>query len=118
MSDDLYEFHDVGAVEDFTEGQGRPVVVGDRVVAVFRLKGRFFAIDDRCPHAGASLAGGAIHEGTVVCPRHAWRFNLETGAWADYPRIGVETYPVRISDGRVLVGVPSDGGSPASKGEN
>ncbi len=76
------------------------------MIAVFHMEDRFYAIDDFCPHQGASLAGGWVHEGCVACPWHAWRFNLEDGAWLDNPKIKVETYPVTIQGDDILVELP------------
>lgn len=81
-------------------------MVAGRTIALFRCGGQVFAMDDRCPHAGASLAPGRIVDGTVICPWHAWRFRLCDGAWADHPKIKVQTYPVQVRDGVIYVGIP------------
>ena len=63
----------VGAIP---EGTGRAYAVEGRMVAVFNDGGEYFAIDDLCPHMGASLAEGYLEEGVVACPWHAWRFRV------------------------------------------
>ena len=41
------------------EGRGMVLPVGDRLkIALFRVGDRCAAIDNRCPHAGASLGDG------------------------------------------------------------
>src|SRR5262249_730927 len=78
------------------EGEGRSFQAGERLVAVFRKGGQYFAIDDLCPHMGASLGAGYLDdEGIVSCPWHAWRFCVRDGKWADNPRLGVDTFEVR-----------------------
>ncbi len=48
-------------------------------LAVYRVAGKWHAIADRCPHAGAVLSSGEI-EGTVLtCPGHGSRFDVRTG---------------------------------------
>ncbi|MEZ6075449.1 MAG: Rieske (2Fe-2S) protein [Pirellulaceae bacterium] len=48
---------------------------------------KYYAIDDFCPHQGASLAAGYIVEGcAVACAWHHWRFSLEDGTWLDNPK--------------------------------
>lgn len=96
----------VARVEDFAEGAAKVVEVCNRDVAVFCDGGKHFALDDCCPHAGASLAGGHVEGGIVTCPWHAWRFRLDDGAWADSPRVKTRTYPVEIVDGVVCVVAP------------
>ena len=41
--------------------------------------GEVFAIEDACNHAGASLAEGWLEGDCVVCPMHAYVFELRTG---------------------------------------
>jgi nitrite reductase (NADH) small subunit/3-phenylpropionate/trans-cinnamate dioxygenase ferredoxin subunit len=102
----MAEFQTVCRVTDLVEGEGRTVAVGNKLVAVFRVGNDYFAIDDVCPHMGASLSGGWVENGIVTCPWHAWRFRLGDGAWADNPRIKIGCYPIRVVDDQlqVLVG--------------
>ena len=97
----MSEFQTVCRVNELVEGEGRTVEVGNKLVAIFLDRGQYFAIDDVCPHMGASLSGGHVENGTVTCPWHAWRFRLCDGVWADNPRIKIDSYPVRI-EGEVV----------------
>ena len=74
------------------------------MVAVFLHQGEYFAINDFCPHQGASLGAGCLDdEGAVMCPWHAWRFDIRDGSWRDSPRIKTETFEVRIVGGDIQV---------------
>lgn len=99
----MAEFKTVCRVQDLTEGEGRTVEVGNKLIAVFREQGCYYAIDDVCPHMGASLSGGYVEKGVVTCPWHAWRFRLADGTWADNPRIKIGSYPVRVVGDEVQV---------------
>lgn len=100
------EFVTVAKVGSIPEGEGRSFQVGKRLIAVFLQGGQYYAIDDLCPHMGASLSAGHLDEqGTVTCPWHAWRFRVTDGKWADNPRLGVDTFPVRIAGEDVQVQV-------------
>ena len=78
--------------------------VGDAFVAVFNVGGEFFAIDDVCTHDGGGLAGGAVEDHQVICPRHGARFDVRTGAALTMPAVEpAPTYEVRIENGDVLV---------------
>jgi nitrite reductase (NADH) small subunit/3-phenylpropionate/trans-cinnamate dioxygenase ferredoxin subunit len=101
----MAEFRTVCRVGELAEGEGRTVEVGNKLVAVFRTADGYFAIDDLCPHMGASLSGGYVENGIVTCPWHAWRFRLADGAWADCPRIKIGCYPVRVEGDEVQVQV-------------
>jgi nitrite reductase (NADH) small subunit/3-phenylpropionate/trans-cinnamate dioxygenase ferredoxin subunit len=103
----MAEFKTVCRVGEIPEGEGKTVIVGGKLIAVFYTAGQYHAIDDTCPHMGASLSGGAIEDGIVTCPWHAWRFRLSDGAWADNPRIKIGCYGVRVWGGEVQVEVPT-----------
>jgi nitrite reductase (NADH) small subunit/3-phenylpropionate/trans-cinnamate dioxygenase ferredoxin subunit len=110
----MSEFKTVCKVADVKEGEGRTVVVGTRNIAIFMQGGQHYAIDDMCPHMGASLSGGYLDQGIVTCPWHAWRFRLCDGAWADNPRIKIRTYPLRIEGDQIQIQLPETPGSGCS----
>ncbi len=99
-------FVTVAKVGDIPEGEGRAFAVGKRMVAVFLHEGQYRAIDDFCPHQGASLAEGYICDGAVACPWHHWRFSLEDGRWMDNPKLGVDKFAVRVVGNAIQVHVP------------
>jgi nitrite reductase (NADH) small subunit/3-phenylpropionate/trans-cinnamate dioxygenase ferredoxin subunit len=106
----MSRFQTVCKVHDIPQGEGKVVPLGRKVVAVFRTNGRIYAIDDVCPHMGASLAGGYVEGESVTCPWHAWRFRLADGSWADYPsgKIKVGCYVVRVEGDDVQIEVPEE----------
>jgi nitrite reductase (NADH) small subunit/3-phenylpropionate/trans-cinnamate dioxygenase ferredoxin subunit len=101
----MADFHFVCRVDELVEGQGKTVEAGGKLVAVFLENGHYYAIDDVCPHMGASLSGGCLEDGIVTCAWHGWRFRLADGAWADNPRIKIGCYPVRVEGAEVQVQV-------------
>ena len=101
------EFKTVAQVGSIAEGEGNSFEVDGRMVAVFLHNGEYFAIDDLCPHMGASLGAGHLDEdGSVTCPWHAWRFSVCDGTWCDNPRIKVDAFPIRIEGNDIQVHVP------------
>jgi nitrite reductase (NADH) small subunit/3-phenylpropionate/trans-cinnamate dioxygenase ferredoxin subunit len=71
---------------------------------ITNYQGRYQAIDDICPHMGASLGAGYLdEEGVVTCPWHAWRFRVCDGKWADNPRLSVDTFEVRVQGDEIQV---------------
>ncbi len=99
----------VTACENIPPREGRPVRLGDRDIAIFNLGDRFFATDAQCPHKGGPLCDGIVTGSSVVCPLHAWKVDLDTGHVVR-PTAGkdhcVTTYPTRVEDGIVSVGLP------------
>lgn len=84
-------------------------------IAVFKVAGEFYAIDDTCTHQDASLADGFVEDDcTVECPLHASCFDLRTGKPSGPPaRVAVRTHAVMIEDGAIFV-VPSPAAAPGA----
>ena len=99
----MADFRTVCRVDEIREGEGRAVECADKLVALFRVEGQFFAIDDVCPHMGGALSEGYVEKGIVTCPWQAWRFRLADGAWADNPRIKIGCHSVRVEGDQVQV---------------
>ena len=89
-------------------GDYAQVEVEAALVAVFNILGQFYAIDDICTHDGGELAGGAVEDDVVICPRHGARFCLRTGAALTPPAYEpVRTFRRASVDGIVEVEAPS-----------
>ncbi|MEZ6056099.1 MAG: Rieske (2Fe-2S) protein [Planctomycetaceae bacterium] len=114
----MAEFQRVATVGDIPAGEGRAFPVNGRMVAVFLVDGEYRAINDSCPHMGASLAAGYVEEGAVMCPWHAWRFCTKDGSWLDNPKSKIRTdcYDVRVVDNEIQVLVPDPPLRTASEG--
>lgn len=102
----MSDFITVCKVGDVKEGEGKTVSVKGRLIALFRVDGQHFAIDDVCPHMGASLSGGYVENNIVTCPWHAWRFRVTDGVWADNPRIKIGCYAVRVEGDDIQIQLP------------
>ena len=95
-----------------TPDRGVAARVGEELVAVFVLAdGSAFAIDQRDPFTDAQvmsrgLIGDADGAPTVASPLYKQRFDLRTGRCFEDDAVSVRTWPVRIHDGLVEVGVP------------
>jgi nitrite reductase (NADH) small subunit len=88
--------------------EGRAVMLAGREIAIFNLGDRFLATDNRCPHQGGPLCDGIVAGDSVVCPLHAWKVRLDSGA-VERPAggdVGVATYPTRVDDGVVWLRLP------------
>lgn len=95
--------------DGLAEGQVMTVVAGGRALCLTRTAEGYGALDNRCPHQGGPLCDGIVTASSVVCPLHAWKVNLATGS-VERPAGGrdhcVATYPVRVEDGIVVIGLP------------
>lgn len=100
------EFTTVAKVGAVPEGEGRTFTVDGRMVGVFLIDGEYFAINDLCPHMGASLASGHVENHSVTCPWHAWRFSVKDGTWLDNPKVKTDSWPVQVDGDSIQVAVP------------
>jgi 3-phenylpropionate/trans-cinnamate dioxygenase ferredoxin subunit len=95
-------------LEQLPVGRGRVIFAAGRVLAVWRVGGQVHVLEDQCPHAGASLAGGRLEGCVVRCPAHGLCFDVRTGRMALESTLSVRSYPVQVEEGRVWVGLGPD----------
>jgi nitrite reductase (NADH) small subunit/3-phenylpropionate/trans-cinnamate dioxygenase ferredoxin subunit len=100
---------EAGRVADLPrDGSGRTVELAGHCIALFWDAGRVHALDDRCPHQGASLGMGIALDGDVTCPWHGWHFRLADGCSTDGLDARVARHPVRVdAAGRIEVRLPA-----------
>lgn len=96
---------EVGASEDFQEGQVEARAAGEKQVAIVRLDGALHALDGRCPHQGGPLGEGTLCDKSLRCPWHGYDFDLKTGKGVGNDD-SVESLEVREEAGRVEVALP------------
>jgi nitrite reductase (NADH) small subunit/3-phenylpropionate/trans-cinnamate dioxygenase ferredoxin subunit len=102
----MAEFVTLAKLADLPEGRSHAYRVGTKTIALFHEPGgRFHAIDDYCPHMGASLAEGTVEDGVVTCAWHAWQFRLSDGTWVNSPKLKIGCYEVRVVGEEIQVKV-------------
>lgn len=77
-------------------------------LALFNVDGQLYAIDDSCPHQGASLYGGRLDGRVIQCCAHGLRFDLASGYLLNSTQVKVASYPVEVVDGQVFIIVVSE----------
>lgn len=84
-------------------GQRSFLQLGEKFVALFNVDQKLYAIDDSCPHQGASLFGGKLEDQVIQCCAHGLRFDLESGYLVNSTYMKVASYPVEQVDGQVFI---------------
>jgi 3-phenylpropionate/trans-cinnamate dioxygenase ferredoxin subunit len=103
------EFHAVAKTDELDEDEAMQVMVGRKEIALYNLGGEFFATDDICSHAYASMSDGYVENGQIECPLHGACFEIRTGKALTAPAtIDLGTYEVKVEDGTIYVGVPAE----------
>ncbi len=115
--------HVVAKADEIPAGEKKLVIVNGREICVFNVKGEFFALLNKCPHAGASLCMGRIiglaqadepgryrltRKGELLrCPWHGWEFDIRTGqSWCDPARLKAKRYAAGREPGAAVVKGP------------
>lgn len=95
----------VAAEQRLPVGRVMTIDAGKKKICIARTETGFFAVNDKCPHNGASLGSGyCTAEGSVVCPVHRYHFDLKTGRAKSGLGDFVETYPLEIRNDGIFIG--------------
>jgi nitrite reductase/ring-hydroxylating ferredoxin subunit len=109
----------VARTGDIPDGQRLVTEVGGRKIGVFNVKGKFYALLHRCPHAHGPLCDGLLQKRVYAekpglirddpntlflsCPWHGWLFDLDTGqSWWDPGKTRARRFPVEVTHGDVI----------------
>jgi len=96
----------VDVVDESALANGEHVVVDveGTEVAVFKIDGEYYAIEDVCTHDGAEIASGILDGDEIICPRHGARFCVKTGAVMSPPAYeDINCISVRIENKKIQV---------------
>ncbi len=100
----MSDWIDVVDQDALADGEHVVVEVDGADVAIFKIDGEFFAIEDVCTHDGAEIASGELDGDEIVCPRHGARFCVKTGAVKSAPAYeDIPCFPLRIENHRLQV---------------
>ena len=95
---------DIAALNDIPRRGGRVIKTLAGCIAVFRTEDdQVFALDDACPHRKGPLSEGLVHGTAVTCPLHNWVIDLATGTAKGADEGKVDTYRIRVENGRLLL---------------
>ena len=115
--------HAVARLGEIAPSTSKVFKVNGREIALFNVKGEYFAVLNRCPHEGAPMALGRLtclvessrpghyevsRKGEMLrCPWHGWEFDIRTGqSYCDPRRLRVRAYDVEIVPGETLARGP------------
>jgi 3-phenylpropionate/trans-cinnamate dioxygenase ferredoxin subunit len=113
----------VAKASEVAPGTAKMVTVAGREIGIFNLDGEYFALANRCPHAGGPLCGGKVvalvqsdgpgsyrltrHQEFLRCPWHGWEFDIRTGqSWCDPNSVKARPFAVTVESGESLVKGP------------
>ena len=100
-------FVKVAQVGDIAPGEMMMVEVEQDRILLVNVEGNFYACEDICSHAYASLSEGDLSGEEVECPLHGSAFNVITGEAITPPADeSVRVFELRIDGQDILLGPP------------
>jgi nitrite reductase/ring-hydroxylating ferredoxin subunit len=102
----MAHWHPAAKTGEVIEGLPVLVSINGIDICLLRYRDQFYAIDDLCSHAEASLSEGEQRGPIIECPRHGGQFDITTGKAVHYPAFSpVETFPVKVEDDTIFIAV-------------
>jgi len=107
------DYRKAATLGELQEGSNLFVEVDDQPVALFRVEGQVYAIDDVCTHDGGPLADGKLHGFEIECDRHGARFDIRSGSGISMPAVeNVRAHHVKIDGDTIFVAINDTGDLP------
>jgi nitrite reductase/ring-hydroxylating ferredoxin subunit len=92
-------------------GKMKAVKLEGKEILIINVNGNYYAIGNKCTHAGGDLSQGVLEDNVVTCPKHHAKFDVTTGKVISPPKIGFlhpkandePTYQVKVENENILV---------------
>lgn len=96
-----------GKSSEILPGKPQKISIDGKDILVVNIDGKYFAMDDTCTHAGASLSEGSLENSIMTCGWHGAQFDCQSGKMVKFPaKINdLKTYNVVVESDDVFVEV-------------
>ena len=103
----------VAKTNEITPGNKKKINLESQEIMLVNLDGTYYALNNKCPHMGGSLADGILEGEQITCPRHGAGFNVKTGKNLHDAKIlfakmkvkDAQSLPVKVEGEDILVGM-------------
>jgi len=107
------DFVKVAGKAEIPIGKMKKVQLLDKEILIANVNGNYYAIGNKCTHAGGDLSQGILEGNVVTCPKHNSKFDVTTGKVVAPPKVGFfhpkihdePSYSVKVEDESVLIKV-------------
>ena len=79
-------------------------VINSKKICVVKVDNEFFAVQNKCPHAGASLSSGFCINKKIVCSYHRFEYDLVTGKGSPGQNDYIDTFPMDCRKDGLYIG--------------
>ena len=101
----MADFERAAALADVPPGQCIEASVGGTPVALYNVEGTVYATSNVCIHRGGPLGQGLLEGSVVMCPWHAWTWDVRSGENTANPSLTIATFPVKVEGGDIFIKV-------------
>ncbi len=93
----------VARVTDVPDFGKKVVTVAGREVLLVNVKGKFYAVENECPHQGSPMNSAVVRDGFISCPRHGYRFSLADGSCHEHPDFVLKTFQIHLDGDNIYI---------------
>jgi 3-phenylpropionate/trans-cinnamate dioxygenase ferredoxin subunit len=80
-------FVKVAEISEIPIGNLKMVKLEGKEILITNIDGKYYAVGNRCTHAGGDLSKGSLDGNIITCPRHGSKFDVTTGKVVSGPKI-------------------------------
>ena len=103
----------VGKSVELKAGNKKKITIEGKDILLANINNTYYAVDNKCPHMGGSLAEGKLEGSQIVCPKHGSIFDVTTGKAVQGAKIlflkvkvgDIHTYPIKVEGDDLLIGM-------------
>ena len=77
----------VAETSEIPIGNLKMVKLEGKEILITNVNGNYYALGNRCTHAGGDLSKGSLDGKMITCPRHGSKFDVTTGKVVSGPKI-------------------------------
>jgi 3-phenylpropionate/trans-cinnamate dioxygenase ferredoxin subunit len=109
---------EIDMANELKDGSKKKISIRGRDILLAKVEGKYYAVDNRCPHLGGDLSKGKLDGTIIICPKHRSEFDLKDGhviRWTDWSGIklnlakvfrspkALKTYSVKEDGDKIIV---------------
>ena len=104
-------YEKVAQTIELKNGEKKKISLEGKEILLANIQDTFYAVDNKCPHMGASLFEGKLEGTDIICPRHGSVFDVRTGKvnkkgkifFIDVKVKDLKIYPVKVEGEDILI---------------
>ena len=98
-------FRKLATLDDLWSGEMLALESEGQPVLLVNVDGAICAYADICPHLRTRLSQGSLQGTVLSCFTHGWEFDVRTGQGINPKTACLESFPVKVDNGEILVDV-------------